>query len=114
MVYATGIAIIRDFRFDCGIDLVYTLLAKEAMRMLEVETRKARQNFSDTLNRVAYGHERVTLTRRGKAIAVMMPIEDARRLEELEDRLDAQLGRQALSEFKKSRAKPVPWEEMKR
>ena len=82
--------------------------------MLEVETRKARENFSDTLNRVAYGGERVTLTRRGKAVAVMMPVEDARRLEEFEDRLDAQAGQKALSEFKKSGAKAVPWEAVKK
>ncbi len=82
--------------------------------MVKVETREARENFSHTLNLVAYGGQRVTLTRRGRAIAVLIPMEDASRLEELEDALDAQAGKKALAEFKKSGAKAVPWEAIKR
>ena len=82
--------------------------------MTQVETRKARENFSHTLNLVAYGGERVTLTRRGRAVAVLMSVEDANRLEELEDMLDAEVGQKALADFKKSGASPVPWEEVKK
>jgi prevent-host-death family protein len=36
------------------------------------------------VNRVAFGKERVLLKRRGKDLAVLVPVEDAKRLEELE------------------------------
>ena len=47
-----------------------------------------RKNLSDTLNIVQYNHERVILQRRGKPVAVIVPIEDYETLEELEDRYD--------------------------
>lgn len=48
-----------------------------------------RENFSDTLNRVSYGHERVTITRRGRAAAALISAEDLEPLEALEDARDA-------------------------
>ena len=84
------------------------------MPNVEIDTRRARESFSDTLNRVAYGKERVVLTRRGRRIAVLAPVEDIERLEELEALQDAEMGRKALAEFKRSGAKAVPWEEVDR
>lgn len=37
---------------------------------------KAREGFSDTINRVAFGKERVVLRRRGKEVAAVVPIDD--------------------------------------
>ena len=52
----------------------------------------ARDEFSEVLNRVSYGHERVVVQRRGKDLAAMVPMEDLRLLERLvedaEDRID--------------------------
>jgi prevent-host-death family protein len=42
----------------------------------EISTVEARNNFSDIVNRAAYGKERVILTRRGKPIAAIIPAED--------------------------------------
>ena len=42
---------------------------------------EARQNFAEVLGRVAYGKERVTIERRGKPLAVLVPIEDLALLE---------------------------------
>ena len=42
---------------------------------MNVSTAEARNQFSDVLNRAAYGHENVILTRRGKEIAAIIPIE---------------------------------------
>jgi prevent-host-death family protein len=53
-----------------------------------VNTADLRANCTDTVNRVAYGHERVVLRRRGKAIAAVVPMEDFERLEALEDAED--------------------------
>ncbi|MDN5805079.1 MAG: type II toxin-antitoxin system Phd/YefM family antitoxin [Microlunatus sp.] len=44
--------------------------------------------MSDTINRAAFGHERIGITRRGKVTAVLVSVEDLERLEELEDQAD--------------------------
>jgi len=44
--------------------------------MLKMTTVEARENFSDLINKAAYGNERVILTRRGKALAAVIPLED--------------------------------------
>lgn len=57
-----------------------------------LSTAEARNQFSDVLNRAAYGHEHVILTRRGKEIAAIIPIEHLRLfeqlLEDMEDKID--------------------------
>ena len=54
-----------------------------------IETSIARENFADTLNRVSYGKERVLIHRRGKEVAALVPVEDLRSLEEMEDSKDS-------------------------
>jgi hypothetical protein len=49
----------------------------------------------------------VVLRRRGKEVAAMVPIEDLRLLEKLEDRIDLADTRAALGEIKKKGAKPL-------
>jgi prevent-host-death family protein len=75
--------------------------------MAHLAASKARAGFSDTINRVAFGKERIVLRRRGKEIAAVVPIEDFRLLEELEDRIDLMDARAALTETKKKGAKPL-------
>jgi prevent-host-death family protein len=85
--------------------------------MGSVDTVQLRAQLSEVVNRVAYGKERLVLKRRGKGLAVLVPLEDAKRLEELEaleDAADAQAGRRALAEFRKSRKKAIPLSEVKR
>lgn len=66
--------------------------------MLSMSTVEAREQFSDVVNRAAYGKERVLLTRRGKELAAVVPIEDVRRLQKLEDERDLAIARAALAE----------------
>lgn len=68
---------------------------------------KARQGFADTINRAAYGKERVVVRRRGKDVAAVVPIADLRLLEDLEDRIDLADARAALAETKKKGAKSL-------
>lgn len=75
--------------------------------MAHLPASKARQGFADTINRVAYGKERVVVRRRGKEIAAVVPIDDLRLLEELEDRIDLADARAALAEIKKKGATPL-------
>ncbi len=52
--------------------------------------------------------------RRGQDVAAIVPLEDLRRLEELEDRADAEAAREALAEMKRTGRKPTPWGDVKR
>jgi prevent-host-death family protein len=63
-----------------------------------ISTVEARERFSDVVNRAAYGQERIVLTRRGKPLAAVVPIEDLEWIEELEDRIDIEEARAALKE----------------
>ncbi len=70
--------------------------------MANVSTVTARNEFSTLVNRVAFGKERVVLTRRGKELMAMVPLEDLklleRLLERLEDQADVEDAREALAE----------------
>lgn len=63
-----------------------------------INSKQARKDFADNINRVAYGHERITITRHGKNVAAIIPIEDLEFLEELEKQLDRRAIDEALSE----------------
>ncbi len=49
--------------------------------MAVISATEARSNFSEVLGRIAYGKERVTIERRGRPLAVLLPIEELARLE---------------------------------
>ncbi len=68
------------------------------MTQKSISTAEARREFAEIVNRVAYGKERIAVTRRGKTIVAVVPIEDVALLEELEDRADVQAARKALKE----------------
>ncbi len=80
--------------------------------MTTLSTVKARENFSDLVNRSAYGKERVVLTRRGKGVAAVVPIEDLNLLEAIEDRLDLEDIEKALADPENKRA--IPWDKVKK
>jgi prevent-host-death family protein len=69
----------------------------------------ARQNFSDILNRAAYGGERVIVHRGKKPVAAVVPIEDLDLIERLEDEFDVKAALKALKE-----PGTVPWETVKK
>jgi prevent-host-death family protein len=72
---------------------------------------KARQHFSGLINRASTEKERVILTRRGKAIAAIVPIEDVELLRDLEDRIDLADAEIALAEAREFGT--IPWETVK-
>jgi len=78
---------------------------------MTISTVKAREQLSTVVNRAAFGKERVVLTRRGKEVAAVVPIEDVKLLEELEDRIDLEEARAALAETKSKGT--IPWEKIK-
>jgi prevent-host-death family protein len=48
-----------------------------AKKNLAINVAEAKQQFSGLLGRVAYGGETVTITRRGKPMAKLVPVETA-------------------------------------
>lgn len=68
---------------------------------------KAREEFADAINRAAFGNERIVLRRRGRAIAAVVPIDDLRVLEDLDDRADLLDAHAALAEANKKGAKSL-------
>ena len=78
--------------------------------MTHMSVTKARSEFAEIVNRAAYGHERIVITRRGKDIAAVVPAEDMDLLEELEDRMDIKAAEKALAESEEL----IPYEKVRR
>ena len=53
-----------------------------------VNVAEAKRRFSDLLGRVAYGKERVTITRRGRPMAILIPPDQDRQKPHLADAED--------------------------
>jgi prevent-host-death family protein len=70
---------------------------------------KAREQFADILNEVAYKGERVLLHRRGKDVAAVVSAADLALLEALEDQMDVEAVREALKEGGPN----IPWQQLK-
>jgi prevent-host-death family protein len=82
--------------------------------MAVVTTKEARDQFAELVNRAAYGKERVVVTRRGKGVAALVPmeaLEDLALLEELENEIDLTDARKAFAEAKKLGT--TPWSAIK-
>lgn len=82
--------------------------------MTRLAASKARDEFADTLNRVAYGRERIVLRRHGKDLAALVPIEDLALIEKLEDAADVLEARKVLAEMKRKGEKAIPYEKARR
>ena len=63
-----------------------------------ISTADARMNFSDIINKVAYGNEPIVLTRRGKSIAALVSIAELELLQRIEEHLDVEDAQAALAE----------------
>ena len=75
-----------------------------------VTVSEARERFADLVNRVAYRQERVLVTRHGRPIAAIIPMEQVQFLERAEDEYDLRLADEALAELEHTPA--IPWEQV--
>lgn len=82
--------------------------------MVRLTVTKAREDLAEMVNRVAYGHERIVLERRGKNLAALVPIEDLDLLEMFEDKIDLEAAKRAIAQAKAKGEKPVPWKTVKK
>lgn len=79
-------------------------------RGIHVSVSHARDEFAELVNRAAYQHDRVLISRRGRPVAAIVPIEDVEALEELEDEYDRRAVAEALAEG----GEPIPWEQVEK
>jgi prevent-host-death family protein len=71
-----------------------------------VSVSKARESFADLVNRVAYRKERILITRHGKRVAAIIPLEQIEFLERAEDEFDLRLADEARKELEHTPAIP--------
>ncbi len=76
-----------------------------------VSVSEAREDFAELVNRAAYRHERIRVSRRGRDVAAIVPIEDVEFLERMEDEYDLKAALEALAD--PENAVTVPWEQVK-
>lgn len=81
--------------------------------MTKLAASQARDAFADTLNRVAYGGERIVLRRRGKDLAAIVPIEDLKLIQKMEDEIDLREAKKALADMKRKGLKPIAYERVR-
>lgn len=80
-----------------------------AITMAKMSTSTARIKFSELVSKAEFAGERTILHRRKKPVAAIVPIEDLRIIERLEDEEDIRDAKRALRSKKR-----IPLEEVKR
>ena len=75
--------------------------------MASVSVSRARRDMSEIVNRVAYGKERIYFTSHDKKIVALVPIEDVKTLEALENAEDIREAELALKEVEKEGSIPL-------
>ena len=79
--------------------------------MTSMPVTAARDELAEVVNRVAYGKERICLTRHGKGVACVVSMDEARLLDLIEDRLDLSDALEALKEL--GERGPASWDSLK-
>lgn len=80
--------------------------------MASISFSEARTHLTDVVNEVAYGGERIILTRKGKQLVAIIPLDDLRALEYLENKMDLEEAKKALHNIEKDGT--ISWEDTKR
>ena len=80
--------------------------------MKHVSTADARRNMAELMNRAAYGGERFVVTRHGKELVAIVPVEEANLLDRLKTHLEARDYEAALKAMAESGT--VPWDAVRR
>ncbi len=80
--------------------------------MKKITTADARKRMSELLNRAAYGKERFILTRHGKELVAIVPLEDVTLLDRLKTLLERRDFESALAEIDETGT--VAWDDVRR
>lgn len=81
------------------------------MDVKTVNSADARKSFSNLLNESGFGGRRIIVTRKGKAVAAVVPIEDLDAIQAMEERKDGEEANRILSDPK---TEYIPWEQAKK
>lgn len=79
--------------------------------MTTMSSSQAREHFPEIMSEAAFGKKRFVVTRRGKRLAAIVPIEDLDMIEAIEDKIDLEDARKALADVKKKGA--TSWKKVK-
>ena len=81
---------------------------------LSLPVSEAKQQLGALVDRAHLQHEPVSLSKRGKRVAVILDADDFDRMREmLEDIEDAQAALAARRELEETAATPIPWDDVK-
>lgn len=80
--------------------------------MKQITTAEARKHMAELLNRAAYGKERFVVTRHGKELVAIVPLEDITLLDRLRGLLLKKDFEAAITEIEKSGTKS--WDDVRR
>ena len=80
--------------------------------MKQVTTAEARKHMADLLNRAAYGKERFVVTRHGKGLVAIVPLEEVTLLDRLRSLLSKKDLEAALAAIDESGTRS--WDEVRR
>ena len=80
--------------------------------MSDATILEAADKLAALIHRVAADKERVIMTGESGETAALVPVEDLRLIEELEDRQDAEDFRSAKEDFERSGERPIPLDEV--
>jgi prevent-host-death family protein len=80
--------------------------------MKHITTAEARKQMAELLNRAAYGKERFVVTRHGKELVAIVPLEEMTLLDRLRTLLSRKDFEAALAEVEESRTRP--WSDVRR
>ena len=83
------------------------------MMTSDVTFTEIRANFRNAVDRTAYRGERFVIRKRGRAVAVLMPIDDLELLKLLEDQMDVQEAKVVLAEMNAKENRLVSWDRAK-
>src|SRR6478735_8624364 len=74
---------------------------------VSISAAEARENLAEIINRVAYGAERIVLTRHGKALVAVVPVGDLEALDRYQEYLDGLLAGEAWEEYQREGGIPI-------
>lgn len=81
-----------------------------------VTSEEVRLNLGELINRILYRNERVKVTRRGKPVMAMVPLEDLEFMEKvldtLEDEIDLAVIKERLQDFEE-KGESISWKQIK-
>lgn len=77
------------------------------MTITHVSTIDAKEEFSELINRVSHNKERIILTRRGKEVVAIIPLEDLHHIQQSQNKSDLDDAVEALREARNNGTTPL-------